>query len=273
MNEPTHTRPASLSARRPAQTAVVARIPMGRPGEAPLRALTLLAGGFLIALLAVGCGEEAPPPAEGDPSAQAVPGETTPTGEDPLPADDPLSEEADTIPPSPPGEEPPPPAAAPQAEAPPPELAGEEDAPLELESATGVLGITGTEATPTAVLRREEGGALGLTGTPARELMALSGATVRVEGRRAATPVGPGLEVTGYELLEIEGSAPHLGILERDPAGNWILRTQEGDAFRLVGLPQTGVQPGMKVWVTGQMDAEEQFLVNSYGVVAMGPAS
>jgi len=270
MNEPKHKRPGSLSVRRPARGAHLTK---GRTGEAPLRPLALLSGGFLMALLAVGCGEGAPPPAEGDPGAQAVPEETMPRAEEPLPADDPIPEEADTVGPPTPGEDTLPPATTPRAEAPPPELAGEEDAPVELESATGVLGITGTEATPTAVLRREEGGALGLTGTPARELMALSGATVRVEGRRAATPVGPGLEVTGYELLEIEGSAPHLGILERDPAGNWVLRTQEGDALRLVGLPQTGMQQGMKVWVTGQMDAQEQFLVNSYGVVAMGPAS
>lgn len=144
---------------------------------------------------------------------------------------------------------------------------------MELESATGVVGISGTGAAPTAVLRREEGGALGLTGTTARELMALSGATIRVEGRRAATPVGPGLEVTGYELLEIEGSAPHMGILARDPAGNWILHTQDDRTLHLVGLPQASVEEGMKVWVIGEMEAEDRFLVNSYGVVALGSAS
>jgi len=264
MKETKHARPTSLTLRRPTRGALV----VPRPG-APLRPRALLAGGFLVALLAVGCGGDAPPPAEGDPGAQAVPEETmSPAEESPA-----MTEEPDTAPPSTPTEETRPAETRPRAEAATPEPAGEEDAPVELESATGVLGITGTEATPTAVLRREEGGSLGLTGTPARELMALSGATVRVEGRRAATPVGPGLEVTGYELLEIEGSAPHLGILEQDPAGNWILRTQEGDALRLVGLPQTGLHQGMKVWVIGQMDAEEQFLVNSYGVVAMGPAS
>lgn len=236
----------------------------------------LFTGAFLIALLGAGCGENGAPSADGEPGAQPVTEveETTPSaGESLPPAGAPLPDSPDTAPLPTPSEELRPTDTTPRAEAPPAGLADEEVAPMELESATGVVGISGTGAAPTAVLRREEGGALGLTGTTARELMALSGATIRVEGRRAATPVGPGLEVTGYELLEIEGSAPHMGILARDPAGNWILHTQDDRTLHLVGLPQASVEEGMKVWVIGEMEAEDRFLVNSYGVVALGSAS
>lgn len=236
-----------------------------------MRTSPLLAA--LIVLLLIGCGGDAPPPGNGvddipaaadedpavSPDAPGPPPEDapadTPPEEPPVPTDDPAPPPQEEVPEAPPGQ--------------PDDPAPAEEDVAEEQSAEGTLGVTGTDAAPTAILRREEGGSLGLTGTPARELMALSGARVRVYGRRAATPVGPGLEVSRYELLEIEGRTPVMGILQRDPAGNWLIQPEEEPPVPLTALPGDQLREGMKIWVIGSRDASEQLVVESFGVISM----
>jgi hypothetical protein len=229
------------------------------------RCPSFLAGMAVVTLLATGCGGDGPP-------ADEAVEETRPPAEEPaLPTDSPHSPEEAPAPetppdqPAPPAQEPPPP----EEEDPPADPLEDADPEAMMESAEGTLGVTGTGAAPTAILRREEGGSLGLTGAPARELMALSGARVRVYGRRAATPVGRGLEVTRYELLEIEGRTPVMGILGQDPAGNWILHPEDGPPVTLTALPGEQLLEGMKIWVVGSRDASEQLVVESYGVISV----
>lgn len=133
--------------------------------------------------------------------------------------------------------------------------------------AEGVVGVTGTDVAPTAILRREEGPTLGLTGTLARELRRLSGARVRVSGRDAATPVGPGIEVAGYEILEIEGETPLVGNLQQVDA-SWRLQVEDEEPWILEGLPARGLAEGMKIWVIGDEIGPRQFRVTSHGIVA-----
>ncbi len=153
---------------------------------------------------------------------------------------------------------------------PPPDLPMETTDPdEELRTAEGVLGVSGTEPAPTAVLHLDDGSSLGLTGAPARELMRLSGARAQVEGRRAGTPVGPGIEVSAYQVLEIEGRTPYLGTLQRDGDGRWMLLREDRDALPLSGLPEDRMQDGMKIWVIGDTDATGRFRVDSYGIVSV----
>jgi hypothetical protein len=136
-----------------------------------------------------------------------------------------------------------------------------------LRTAEGVVGVTGTDAWSLAILRTDTEGSIGLTGDLEEELRRLSGIRIRVEGRRAATPAGPGLEVTGYRLLEVEGRTPHLGILHRDEEDRWVLRPEEGDDLRLSGLPEDRVQEGAKIWVVGPI-SDGRLAVEGYGIVA-----
>ena len=216
-----------------------------------------------------GCGNDAPPPADHvpvDPEGavdEAPPPVDPELAPEPEMAPDLPSDTSDLELPEPPLEAPP--------IFPPPDLPMETaDPDEEFRAAEGVLGVTGTETTPTAVLQLDDGSSLGLTGAPARELMRLSGARARVEGRRAATPVGPGIEVSAYQLLEIEGRTPHLGLLQQGADGRWILLREDRDALPLTGLPGDRMQDGMKIWVIGETDATGRFRVGSYGIVSVG---
>lgn len=213
----------------------------------------LLALGLGSALLA-GCGGDVPPPPE------QVPGERVlmpPLVETPPPELDPTA-----APPRDSGALPPARPARDTATAPPPGA-------QEVRTEEGVIGVTGTDAWSLAVLRTDNRGSFGLTGDLEPELRRLAGIRVRVTGRSAPTAVGPGLAVTGYELLEVDGRTPHLGILDRDAEGGWVLRPEgDEDALALRGLPEGRLQPGMKIWVVGATGADGRLAVESYGIVA-----
>lgn len=226
--------------------------------------LTLLVGATL-----TGCGNDAPPPADEapvDPGAavdQVAPPEQPGVDPDPGVEPEPLIDTPDLELPDPPVRTPP--------TFPPPDLPMETAEPdEELRTAEGVLGVGGTEPALTAVLHLDDGRSLGLTGAPARELMRLSGARAQVEGRRAGTPVGPGIEVSAYQVLEIEGQRPYLGTLQQDGDGRWMLLREDRDALPLSGLPDDRMRDGMKIWVIGDSDATGRFRVDSYGIVSVG---
>ena len=142
----------------------------------------------------------------------------------------------------------------------------------QVDTVTGVVGVTGTGTVQTAVLRPEEGAELGLTGALARELRSLAGGTVQVWGRRAATPVGPGLEVLEYRLLEMEGRPPRVGVLEQEGPGEWALRDREtGESLPLLGMPSSGLGDGLLVWVVGSEDAQGRIIVEFHGVIQVDP--
>lgn len=143
---------------------------------------------------------------------------------------------------------------------------------VQIDTLLGVVGVTGTGTVPTAVLRPEGEEEVGLTGALARELRSLAGGTVRVWGRRAASPVGPGMEVMDYRLIEMEGREPRVGVLEGGPSGEWILRERSTDEeLVLIGMPGTGVQAGMLVWVVGTEDARGRIAVEFHGVIQLDP--
>lgn len=205
---------------------------------------------LILLLPVVACGTADEPP----PDAEDIPGELLPDTPAVVPPD---QVAVDTVPPPPD-----PPVREPPVQD--PEVAEE---PPTLRTAEGVLGVTGTEVAPTAVIRVDDETSLGLTGDLAPELRRLAGARVRVEGRPAATPVGAGIEVLHYRILEIEGRVPEVGIL-REELDRWILYPEDGEPLILEGMPATGIADGMKIWVVGQPDADRHFRVESYGVIA-----
>lgn len=138
----------------------------------------------------------------------------------------------------------------------------------QLLSETGFIAVTGTGAAPTAILRREGGGSLGLVGAPARELLRLSGARVRVEGHQAETPTGPGLTVERYEILEIGDRVPEVGVLRALDGAAWELEREGEEPLILEALPTRGMQEGMKIWVVGHEVNPGTLMVESHGVIA-----
>jgi hypothetical protein len=210
----------------------------------------LLVGGVLV-LATAGCApEEEPAPAD-------------PPVEEPVPDAD-----ADTPRPPPvdPGAAPPP--DDPPTQPPPARELEEEDPRQGVRREEGLVGVTGTGVAPVAILRLAEGGSLGITGELAREIRRLSGARIVVEGRETATPVGPGLDVTTYEILEIEGRRPLVGVLRRvEEAWTLLPEDEEAEPIELLGMPERGVEEGAKVWVTGLETEDGRFRVESHGVV------
>lgn len=223
----------------------------------PLRigAACLASAVGLLVLAGCGNGPEHIPPADAPlqeapvtPADPAQPDTPRPATPDPAPprADTPVATD-------PPAEPAPPPA---------------EDPAAQVRVEEGVVSVTGTGVAPTAALTTDEGVSLGLTGDLARELRRLTGIRVRVEGRSAATPVGPGIEVASYRILEVEGREPAVGILYEEDDGLWTLSPEEGPTLQLEGMPTAGVADGMKVWVLGEPAAGNRFRVESYGIIS-----
>lgn len=209
------------------------------------------------ALVSAGCGREDPAPLPDADTVPAVPDDRydpadpdDPPAPDPDPRTDPRPAEPDPDPADPPVEKEP----------------GDDpaDGPRTEE---GIVGVTGTDAWSLAVLRTDAGRSIGLTGDLEPEIRRLGGIRVRIVGTPAATPVGPGIEVTEYRLLDVEGQTPHLGVLERDEDDGWVLRTREDEDVRITALPDR-IREGTLIWVVGRTEADGRVAVERYGVVA-----
>ena len=129
----------------------------------------------------------------------------------------------------------------------------------------GVLFLTGTEPAVIVVLRGDDGSSVTLTGALRDELRRLSGATVQVSGARHGEGPMARFDVDGYDVLEIDGEKPVVGILHER---NGQVSIGEGKAsVRLSAVPDgLGRLLGAKVWVIGQRVADS-LRVQSYGVI------
>ncbi len=134
------------------------------------------------------------------------------------------------------------------------------------ETREGRVVVTG--AVPTTFLTLQwEGGSVVLRGDLSDELRRLTGATVRVTG----TPVEQGqqsraLRVVNYEILEIDGGRPTVGVLMREADG-MHLHDESGRMLPLAGAPASMQRRvGAKVWIVGPVE-DGALRVRSYGVI------
>lgn len=108
--------------------------------------------------------------------------------------------------------------------------------------------------------------ALRLSGDSEEELRRLTGARVEVEGERIQAYPADGVRVERYEILEIDGERPHVGVVEvEDPDGIWL--RVEGERLRLRGAPSAlAEREEAMIWVVGER-REGEIRLASYGMI------
>ncbi len=131
----------------------------------------------------------------------------------------------------------------------------------ELNTVVGTVRVAGS--TPfEQVLIEPEGmtrAGVEVRGAYREELIRLSGAEVRATGTYSATR----LIVSDYEILEIAGHKPVVGILELTEGGPYV-RTSGGKMVGIIGAPEELLgQQGGKVWVI----LDSSGVVKGYGVI------
>lgn len=133
-------------------------------------------------------------------------------------------------------------------------------------SARGRVRVVGA-APATATVLESGGRRIALIGPRSAELATLEGAEVTVHGPASAGPAwlggsGRAITVRGYEIEEIAGGKPVVGVLVADSVG---LRV---DSVRLVEPPEELQRlVGRKVWVVGERIESGAMRVGAYGVV------
>ncbi len=139
---------------------------------------------------------------------------------------------------------------------------GKMPAPQE-ESTTlvGTVRVAGSTPFPQVLLHPEEDGPeVEIQGAYRSELRNLQGARVRVTGRLGAGNV---LNASGYEILEIGGQKPLVGLLLVE-GETTLLRTGPGEPVTLRGAPEElRALAGDKVWVITGRDGG----VQAYGLI------
>jgi hypothetical protein len=132
--------------------------------------------------------------------------------------------------------------------------------------AEGTVGVVGPVETAEVVLRGATA-SVGLTGPLVGELRRLSGATIRVRGTPRSNPAAAparAIDVGEYEVLDVEGQRPVVGVLLRRDDRLWLAGQ---DTVELVGVtPELVARSGAKVFVLGVPEGR-RLRVKSYGVI------
>lgn len=109
-----------------------------------------------------------------------------------------------------------------------------------------------------------EAGSATLTGEYEEELARLAGARVRVVGERVeGGGPGPRMRVSSYEILDVDGDRPYVGILREEDGGHY-LETTAGGRVPLGALSlRLRSMVGGRVWVV----LSEGGTVQRYGIL------
>jgi len=136
-----------------------------------------------------------------------------------------------------------------------------------LTELTGRVMNGGTDRFTITTLQPRDGRAVRLTGDLRDELRTLGGADVMVRGVMDSSGSRGSLDVREYEVIEIDGRRPHVGVVLAHDGELWLAA---GDTLRLVpALDALRERAGAKIWVVGTIDAAAKELrVESFGVIA-----
>lgn len=131
--------------------------------------------------------------------------------------------------------------------------------PSPLDSARGIVSITGTSFQKSIVLRTKDGAiTLEPSATDSLSLSRLGGVEVLAEGKRTST----GFRVDRFKAVSVEGR----------PVVDGIIRTENGQFFleqdgrrTLIGNPPTVLRtmPGARVWISGPLATGP----NTFGII------
>lgn len=129
----------------------------------------------------------------------------------------------------------------------------------------GVVSVVGADPMAEVVIRSDSR-TTAVTGALQDEIGRVSGARVRIWGPAAAGRVAAAsaIDATGYEILEVAGEKPYVGLLQSRGAELWLLGERE---LHILDPPTELRQlVGAKAWVTGTADGSI-LRVRSYGVL------
>jgi hypothetical protein len=127
----------------------------------------------------------------------------------------------------------------------------------------GKVIITGSEQS-TSVRLVGDSGNVELVGALQPELRRLSGAGVVVRGSLQGSRPVQTLDVSDYEIADIDGEAPVTGVLQAEH-GRTLLAGK--DTLELVDPPATLVgKTGAKAWVVGSRSGS-RLTVQSFGII------
>jgi hypothetical protein len=136
----------------------------------------------------------------------------------------------------------------------------------ELVSYAGQVSVAGVGGSTVTTLSVDGGRAIGVVGALEPEVRALSGARVRVQGPPGTGFPGDAVDVRSYEVLEVNGQRPYVGVLASTAQG-LVLEQSETERLPISGGPPGfASQVGAKVWLTGPLTAG-RLQVQSYGVI------
>jgi hypothetical protein len=133
-------------------------------------------------------------------------------------------------------------------------------------SYVGQVAVAGTAGANVTTIFVDGRGSVGIVGALEPEVRALSGARLRVEGPAGTGFPGESVDVRSYEVLEVNGARPYVGVLANTPQG-LALEQVGGERLSIAGGPNgLAANVGAKVWLTGTLDAG-RLQVQSYGVI------
>jgi archaeosine-15-forming tRNA-guanine transglycosylase len=131
---------------------------------------------------------------------------------------------------------------------------------------TGRVADVGTDGLRMLTLSSADGAVIYLAGPLLDDLARLAGARVFVEGIATASVPPPGIDVRRYQVIDVDGATPWVGVLVRS-AGGYALAEGVTIVTRLDRPPAAlTAHLGARVWVTGPASADG-VRVQSFGVI------
>jgi hypothetical protein len=133
-----------------------------------------------------------------------------------------------------------------------------------VDAMQGRVYLTGSSPNQVVSIQPDDGRSVRLAGDLEAELERLSGAMVRVEGIVEEQGAIRSFSVRAYEVLDIDGAKPLVGVLQED-SGRLTIATDPPLTLR--DPPQgLAVMVGAKVWIVGRVEAATVH-VQSFGII------